>query len=114
MPNYIVHIYREMRLSYAGIEADTPQAAAEIAGSKPTGEADNIEDCDGENLSALVDLAGDEDYRHSVTIDFEPERHRKAVPALLAACRMIVARWQHGDLAEAARACNDAIAIAEA
>ncbi len=32
-----------------------------------------------------------------------------AAPALLAACRMVVERWERGDLAEAARACRDAI-----
>ena len=47
-------------------------------------------------------------------IDFEAERQRKTPPALLAACRMVVARWERGDLAEAARACSDAIAEAEA
>lgn len=36
-----------------------------------------------------------------------------AAPALLAACRMVVDRWEHGDLAEAARACHAAIAEAE-
>jgi hypothetical protein len=35
-----------------------------------------------------------------------------AAPALLAACRMVVARWEHGDLGEAARACSDAIDLA--
>jgi hypothetical protein len=33
-------------------------------------------------------------------------------PTLLAACRMVVERWEQGDLAEAARACS--VAIAEA
>jgi len=37
-----------------------------------------------------------------------------AAPKLLAACRMIVDRWERGDLAEAARACSDAIAEATA
>ena len=37
-----------------------------------------------------------------------------AAPAMLSACRMVVARWEQGDLAEAARACGDAIAQAEA
>ena len=87
MIQYIVHLYREMRLSYTGIEADTPQAAATIAGGKPTADADNIEDCDGENLSALVDLAGDEDYSESVSVDFEAERIRKAAPKLLEALK---------------------------
>jgi hypothetical protein len=35
-----------------------------------------------------------------------------AVPRLLAACRMVVDRWERGDLAEAARACGAAIAEA--
>ena len=64
MTKYIVHLYREMRLSYADIEADTPEAAAAIARDRPTGDADDIEDCEGENLAALVDVAGDEDYEH--------------------------------------------------
>ena len=32
-----------------------------------------------------------------------------AAPELLAACRMVVERWERGDLAEAARACQKAI-----
>jgi hypothetical protein len=35
-----------------------------------------------------------------------------AAPDLLAACRMIVARWERGDLAEAARACQAAVEVA--
>ncbi len=85
MTQYIVHIYREMKLSYTGIEADTPEAAAATAAGKPTGDADDIDDCDGQDLAALVDTAGDEDYSKSVTIDFEAERQRKAAPKLLAA-----------------------------
>src|SRR4051794_19007677 len=85
MTQYTVHLYREMRLSYAGIEAGTPEDAASIARDQPTDEADDIDDCDGETLAALVDVAGDEDYRQSVTVDFEGERQRKAAPALLAA-----------------------------
>jgi hypothetical protein len=84
MTKFIVHLYREMKLSYAGIEADTPHAAAEMVSKKLTA-ADNIEDCEGQNLAALVDVAGDEDYSQSVTIDFEPERIRKAAAKLLAA-----------------------------
>jgi hypothetical protein len=33
-------------------------------------------------------------------------------PALLAACRMVIDRWEHGDLAEAARTCHAAVALA--
>jgi hypothetical protein len=101
MTEYIVHLYREMRLSYTGIEADTPQAAATIANAKPTDAADNIEDCDGETLTALVDLGGDEDYRQSVTVDFEAERQRKAAPKLLAALEYVRATLKLRHLDEA-------------
>jgi len=110
MTTYNVHIYREMKLKFDGIEADAPEAAAVIARDKPTDDADSIDDCDGETLAALVDVVGDEEYEQSQFIDFEVEQQRKATPALLAACRMVVDRWERGDLAEAARACGDAIA----
>jgi hypothetical protein len=85
MTLYNVHIYREMRLYFPGIEATTPEEAAAIAGDKPTGDAGYAEDCDSENLAALIDLVGDEEFKKSVTIDFEAERLRKAAPPLLAA-----------------------------
>jgi hypothetical protein len=47
--------------------------------------------------------------------DREGERYARmvaAVPKLLAACQSVVERWEHGDLAEAARRC--AAAVAEA
>jgi hypothetical protein len=80
-----------MRLTFADIVADTPEAAAAIVRDKATDQADDIEDCNGEDISALVDLAGDEDYSHSVTVDFDAERTRKAAPALLAALEGIIA-----------------------
>jgi hypothetical protein len=86
---YNVHIYREMRLVFGGIEADTPEAAASNARDKETEEADSIDDCDGETLAALVDLVGDEEYEQSRFIDFEPERQRKAAPKLWAALETI-------------------------
>ena len=41
-----------------------------------------------------------------------PARLRAAALGLLRACRMVVERWEHGDLGEAARACRDAVAEA--
>jgi hypothetical protein len=69
MNTYNVHIYREMRLFFPGIEADTTEEAAKIAASKDFEDAEDFSDCDGENLAALVDLAGDEDFSESVTVD---------------------------------------------
>ena len=90
MKTYNVHLFREMRLTYPGIEAESPEAAASIARGKSADEADAIEDCDGEDFAALVDVAGDEDFRHSVTIDFEAEWRRKAASRLVAALKDIL------------------------
>ncbi len=88
MTIYKVHIYREMRLTFEGIKADSSESAAAIARDKLTGDADDIESCDGETFAALIDVAGDKEYGQSRTIDFEPERQRKAAPKLLMAVRM--------------------------
>jgi hypothetical protein len=85
MTLYNVHIYREMRLFFPGIEAGTPDEAAKIAADKQTADAECTEDCDGENLAALIDVQGDDDFSQSVTIDFEHERLRKTAPDLLEA-----------------------------
>jgi hypothetical protein len=70
MPIYHVHIYREMKLVFSPIEADTPQHAAELAREMPTDDALSIDDCEGVTLAALVDLDGDEEYERSEMIDF--------------------------------------------
>jgi hypothetical protein len=47
--------------------------------------------------------------------DLEGERYAPmiaAVPKLLAACQAVVDRWEHGDLAEAARMCSEAVKAA--
>jgi len=90
MTLYNVHIYREMRLAFEGIEADTPEAAAAIARDGMTSDANDIDDCDGEDFAALVDVIGDDEFEKSVTIDFEAERLRKAAPNLLEALELFL------------------------
>jgi len=85
MTKYNVHIYREMRLRFDGIEAESPDEAAEKARILHFDEADDWSDCEGESLAALVDVAGDEEYGQSCLIDFEAERQRKAAAEMLAA-----------------------------
>jgi hypothetical protein len=123
MTIYDVHIYREMRLVFEGIEADSLEAAAAIARDKPTGDADDIDECDGETFAALVDVQGDEDYRQSRMVDFEEERLRKTAPAMLAALRAFLAadelaaecqEWNWEDLDHALRLARDAVAEATA
>jgi hypothetical protein len=88
---YHVHLYREMRLSFPDIQAGSPQEAADLASHLPTEEATSIEDCNGDDFGAVVDVQGDEDYSQSVTIDFDCERLRKASPSLLSALQDAVA-----------------------
>lgn len=95
---YNVHIYRETRFKFEGIEATSPDEAANLAAEMHSDQSTEWEECNGDNLGALVDLVGDEDYTDSVLIDFEPERVRKAAQKLLAACQMVVDRWEKGDL----------------
>ena len=90
MTLYNVHIYREMRLFYSGIEAETPEDAARIAAGKPTDDAHEIEDCNGDDLGALVDVVGDDQYEESVMIDFAFERMRKAAPDLMQAIPSLI------------------------
>jgi hypothetical protein len=120
---YNVHIDREMRLLFEGIEADAPETAAAIAADKPTDDAKLVEDCNGDNLAALVDEAGDEQYERSVMIDFELERQRKAAGKMLAALRAFIEaeaiaeechEWKWENLAHAFRLARDAVADANA
>src|SRR5690348_6631257 len=103
MPRYNIHIYREMRLLFTGIEAASPEEAAAIARDRDTDDADEIADCNGETLAALVDVAGDDSYAHSRCIDFEDEQLRRAAPKLveaLKACELQLreyVRWHHAN-----------------
>ena len=82
MTIYNVYIHRDIRLTFEGVEAQTPEFALRIARDGLTSDADDIDES-GEDLSASVEVDGDEDHGRSVTIDFEAERLRKTAPALL-------------------------------
>ena len=80
-------------------------------------------DKDGtENIAVIVDAAG-EDLATSrpfwlpegddpVPPTLAGMQVMAAAPRLLAACRMVIDRWESGDLAEAARACTEAVKLA--
>ncbi len=89
-----VHIYREMRLRFDVIEAETHEAAAEIARNLPLKMADDVDECDGETFYACVDVQGDDEYERSRWIDFADERLRVAAPKLLAACKTALAAME--------------------
>jgi hypothetical protein len=97
MSLYTVHIYREMRLRFDEIEADTPEAAADMASKRFLNDADHFDDCDGHTFAALVDEEYDHDYEHSKIIDFAAGRLFDTAPKLLAALT-----WLIDDLTDAA------------
>jgi hypothetical protein len=83
MSIYNVTIFREMRLLFRGIEADSPKNAAIIARHNQSSDADDIDDCNGETLAALVDevdVKGDTLYDESCVIDFEAGRLLNVAP----------------------------------
>ena len=86
MKTYNVHIYREMRLFFPGIVASTAEEAATRAAEMPSVAAEALEDCDGENLAALVGVVGHEDCKQSRMIDFDPVR--AIMPDLLTALEL--------------------------
>lgn len=90
MIKYNVHIYREMRLTFEDIAADSSEAAAQLAREKPTDDAVSMEDCDGETLAALVDVSGDEEYEQSRLIAFEGERFMRTAHSMLASLQAFV------------------------
>ena len=110
-----IHIYREMRLVFAGIEADTPQQAAKIAYERTTSEADRVEDCEGDSLAAVVDtLNAAGEIESETPVDFTIQRKLDAFHRLLPAAELVLARWETGDLAEAVRMLDDSVAEANA
>ena len=86
MKTYNVHIYREMRLFFPGIVASTAEEAATLAADMPSGAARALEDCDGENLAALVGVIGREDRQQNWMIDFDPVR--AIMPLRIPLCSM--------------------------
>jgi hypothetical protein len=95
MTRYNVHIYREMKLRFDGIEADSSEAAANIARDRLTEDADDIEPCDGDTSAALVDAVGDEDFTRSVWIDFVQPAEIALKPIILITVRGGLVRDVH-------------------
>ena len=98
MKTYTVHLYREMRLTFTGITADTPEGAATSACDAASEAAASWEDCEGETFSALVDLDGDAEFEHSRVIDFPEGRLRQAAPKLADALDYLLGQTVDMDL----------------
>ena len=97
MTRYNVHIYREMRLFFPGIEAGSVDEAVGLAAGKSSHDAELIDDCEGETLAALVDVVGNKTFEQSRMIDFEAELLRKAGPALLAVVTSVRTALEYHD-----------------
>ncbi len=118
MTTYNVHIYRELRLVFSGIDAQSHEDAANIARDRPTDDAESIDDCDGETFAALVDVQGDEGHLQSRLVLFEPELRQKsaekmriALEAFLEADRLAeeCTEWKWENLELAFRLAGEAL-----
>jgi hypothetical protein len=120
MQTYNVHVYREMRLFFPGIVARTAEEAATLAAAMPSGVAEALEDCDGENLAALVGVVDSADCQQNHMIDLNPSR--TIMPDLLTALELALPILQEAarthllsdDLAERMALDRVASAIAKA
>lgn len=75
MTIYNASITREIRLTFEGIEADSPEAALRIARDGTIDDADGVEDL-GEDLFARVETVGDGAV--AFIVHFAPECQRQA------------------------------------
>ena len=89
MTLYTVHLYREIRLTFEEIEAKSPEAAVAIARDGYTSDADDTDDCGGEEFAAVVDVVGDDEFKQSRTFEYEAARLRKSARAMLAALQEV-------------------------
>ena len=91
MNTYTVHLYREMRLTFTGIEAGSPEAAARIASTTHTDNAARLVDCEGSNLAAFVERDVEDDFIDSHAVYFDDGRFLSMGPRLLEALHAFVA-----------------------
>jgi hypothetical protein len=100
----------ERAIAYYKVEAGNARTAAE---NWQDGEFKDRDDeaLESEGPCNVRERQPDGAWRTVPPSEWEDEPD--ASPQLLAACRLVVERWERGDLAEAARACSAAIAEAE-
>ncbi len=94
------------------VEATSLEKAIAIARRRPNQLLDAAEECN-RRYSWDEFAAYDKEGSELLRILDEGARLREAGPDLLAACRLVVERWEKGDLAEAVRACASALETAE-
>jgi len=86
------------------VEAETPEDAIGHARRNTEKLLEVAEECNGEHHWDEF-AACDEDGRELLHVLDAEARGRQAAPELLEACRVVVERWERGNLAEAVRAC---------
>jgi hypothetical protein len=93
------------------VEAESPEQALAIARERAHDEP--AEECNDAYPWDTFSVADEHNIELLAWAEDEVTL-RDAAGALLNACRLVLDRWEGGDLAEAARACHDAVAMATA
>jgi hypothetical protein len=115
MNTYTVHFRSDLQYGCRDLKAETPQQALKLARQLAGKDwaalnLDYFEACDYHINE--IEVCDSEENSVAVWQD-DHLRLCLAAPDLLAAAEQVVARWEHGDLAEAVRALSAAIAEAK-
>ena len=113
---YTAYFRTDARFAERDFDADTPEQALRKARNSIHRHANEL--CfESYDMGQRVDEIAitDEDGFNDIVVWQDDElRLRLAAPELLAAAELVVARWERGDLAEAVRQLEAAIATAKA
>jgi hypothetical protein len=114
MTNYTAYFRNAAEFAELDIEADSPEKALAIARATVT---DNFDALTFQNYDGALPVDEiaicDGDYTELAVWYDDDLRLRLAGKDLLAAARLVIARWGAGDLAEAVRELSAAVAKAE-
>jgi hypothetical protein len=115
MPSYRVYLYTDIQWTMRRFKASSPQEALNLARKHA---AEHFFELDFENYEGSdfrvndIEVCDEQDNKLAIWCD-DHLRLQIAAYDLLEAAEKVVAQWAHGDLAEAVRELNAAIAKAK-
>lgn len=114
MPKYSIYIYTAAERAYAELRASSPGKALARARAMADDERFALDFESFEDLGPVKEIEVCDEAGHEVANWLSPHaRLQIAAPSLLKAARLVVSRWSEGDLADAVRQLEAAIAEAD-
>jgi hypothetical protein len=115
MTNYIARFYTDAEYATAAVEAETPEKALAMAQAIIDDNFDTLTFKGYDDYFEVNEIAiHSENFYGALAVWYSDDLLvRHAAPDLLSAARLVIARWESGDLAEAVRELSAAVAKAE-